>query len=87
MGDWSEAMGDKYSEQLVMNAAEKLRNEFSPALEKVGNHIAYGIGKDPETKRDTIELRLTNDKLMNVLPKEYNGYKVNTIVVGEIIAY
>lgn len=70
----------------VKKLSEELRNQYQPGFEKVGNHIAYGVGKDPKSGETTIEFRLTNNKLKNTLPQTYKDVKVNIIVIGAVKA-
>ena len=59
---------------------------YGAALEMVGNQMAVGIGKDEATGDFTIEARVTNNKLLSVLPDTYQDVKVNVEVVGKISA-
>ncbi len=77
-----------------MNTLEEMKlvnrdfsRDYSAALEAVGNNLAVGIGKDAETGEYTIEVRLTNDKLKNILPETYQDAKVNILVVGRLKAF
>jgi hypothetical protein len=70
--------------------------EFDTVLTNGGNTLSIGIGKEnieeaskSPTKDEewTLEVRLINNNLKDTLPKFYHGVKVNTIVVGPIVAY
>ena len=63
---------------------KQFKEEYSEALEAVGNHMAIGLGKDA-SGNFTIEVRLNNNKLSSILPNYYCGFKVNITIIGAII--
>jgi hypothetical protein len=65
---------------------EKFKSEFEEAFLKVNNNMSVGFGED-DLGNPTLEVRLTNDKLKNVLPSNYQGLKVNVMVIGKIEPY
>lgn len=70
----------------VRKAKIDFRNAFGPAFIAVGNNLATGIGKDEVTGEYTIAVILTNDVLKSILPKTYQGIKVDVKVIGVVRA-
>lgn len=78
-------MNNKTIEEIRIIKTQFL-NQYREAFRAVGNNLAVGIGGDEKTGEYHIAVNLTNDKLMDTLPKEYDGVQVDVEVVGEIFA-
>lgn len=64
---------------------QEFKSEFKDAFTKVSNNMSVGFGKDGDGNI-TLEVRLANNTLKNILPNDYRGLKVNVVVVGKLSA-
>lgn len=68
----------------VKIAANKFWELYSPVIEAANNHLAVGFGKD-KLGNYTIAARLTNENCKDILPTTFEGFKVETLVIGVIV--
>lgn len=69
----------------VRSAKTKFKELYGPVIESADNHLMTGIGLD-ERGNDTIVANLTNGNCKGILPKIFDGFKVEISIIGDIVA-
>lgn len=69
----------------VRRLQKQLHQEYGSVFQKGGNHLSLGIGTN-DLGEYTLEARLTNDKLKDLLPQKYDDVEINIEVIGVIRA-